>query len=99
MVSHKKTQRMLSLRYGIILKSHNDHLDPESFEEILPFASFKIFDLSLHSVTKSKTSENIRIASNKNYLRLMRLASIFCSLSFSAINNLCVKNSQHKIYK
>lgn len=42
MVLHKKTQQLLSLRYGIILKSHNDHLDPESFEEISPFASFKI---------------------------------------------------------
>jgi hypothetical protein len=53
MVSNKKTQRLQSLVYGIILKIHNTYLDPESFEEILPYASFKIFDLSLHSVTKA----------------------------------------------
>ena len=51
MVSHKKTLRMQSLVYGIILK--NTYLDPESFEEISPFASFKIFDLFLHSATKA----------------------------------------------
>jgi len=87
MVLHKKTQRLLSLRYGIILKSHNDHLDPESFEEISPFASLKIFDLSLHSVTKAWKS--VEVLQALSFSASFSNSKIFLSFLFSILWGQC----------
>lgn len=81
MVSHKKTLRMQSLVYGIILK--NTYLDPESFEEISPFASLKIFDLSLHSVTKAWKS--VEVLQALSFSASFSNSKIFLSFLFSIL--------------